>query len=294
MRYMTWSYLGLLTFWGTATVSLSAVEKPGPPAIVTVETQDFKVEFAGEQAWTIRRIFFQGDLVADATGFYGTVFAPQGGQWIGTGHTEGGVEKIEKVTLKVDGQPCPLTDQAVYRGSRAEIAKQSFLGPIRLEATYVVTDDCLLERHRYGFTEEVKVGTLYAFMHCWLARTTEWIAESTTGHFLEGTFDDSGDFELKEDVKWTAIYDPESRKAMLAWYPQPLTGQGIQTAYWDKTVYHKLYNQIFAQTTVAKGTTVEAVVILRGLEAKPEGWKETVQKAAEATRPLYERGEIGF
>jgi hypothetical protein len=109
---------------------------------------------------------------------------------------------------------------------------------------------------------------------------------------LEGTFDNNDDFELKEDVRWTACYDPEKCKAMLAWYPKPLAGQGIKTAYWDKTVYHKLYNQIFAQTTVAKGTTLEAVVVLRGVEAEPAGWKEAVKRMAEETQQLYEQRRV--
>lgn len=290
---LTLCFMAMMLLAGN-TGSLAEGEKPGPPAIVTVETRDFKVEVAGEQAWTIHRIFFMGEVVADATGFYGTVFSPQGGKWIGTGHTEGGVERVQSVTLEVDGKPCELTDGAVYHGSRTKLLKKSLLGPIALEAAYIVTDDCILERHQYEATEEVKVGVLYAFMHCWLARTTEWIAEKTDGTLIEGKFNNSGDFKPREDVKWTALYDPDSHKAMLAWYPKPLAGQGLKTAYWDKTNYHKLYNQIYAQATLPKGTRFEAVVVVRGIEAAPESWKEAVKRAAEETKVRCERGEVRF
>lgn len=273
---------------------LAAGLKPGPPHIVTIETRDLKVEFAGDRAWTIHRIFFKGELVADKNGFYGTVFSAEGGKWIGTGHNEGGIEQVKNVTLTVDGKPCELADKAAYRGKRAEIRKQSMMGPLALEATYVVTDDCVLERHRYEVTADVKIGILYAFMHAWLPRTTEWIAEKADGSVVEGKFDNNGDFELKADAKWTALYDPVSRRAMLAWYPVPLAGQGIKTGYWDKTVYHKLYNQIYSHAAVAAGAKFEAAVIVRGVEADAASWKEAAKALASETKSRHQSGDIRF
>ncbi len=284
----------LATFLATASLSLAAAPKPGPPHIVAIETRDLKVEFAGDRAWTIHRIFFKGELVADKNGFYGTVFAAEGGKWIGTGHNEGGIEQVKSVTLTVDGKPCELADKAVYRGQRAEIHKRSMMGPLALEATYIVTDDCVLERHRYEVTADVKIGTLYAFMHAWLPRTTEWIAEKADGTMVEGKFDNSGDFKLKMDAKWTAIYDPVNRRAMLAWYPKPLVGQNLKTGYWDKTVYHKLYNQIYSHTAVAGGTKFEAEVVVRGVEADPASWKQAAKALAAETNARYEKKEIKF
>ena len=284
----------LAILFAAASFSLAAGPKPGPPAIVTIETRDLKVEFAGDRAWTIHRIFFKGELVADKNGFYGTVFSDEGGKWIGTGHNEGGIEQVKGTILTVDGKACELTDKAVYRGKRAEIQKRSMMGPISLEATYIVTDDCVLERHRYEVTEDVKIGILYAFMHAWLPRTTEWIAEKADGTAVEGKFDNSGDFKLKADAKWTAIYDPQNRRAMLAWYPKPLVGQALKTGYWDKTVYHKLYNQIYSHAPVAKGTKFEAAVIVRGVEAAPDSWKQAARELAAATTTDYASGVIRF
>jgi len=268
--------------------------KPGPPAIVTIKTRDMTVEFAGDRAWTIHRIFFKGALVADKVGFYGTVFAPEGGKWIGTGHNEGGVEQVENVALTVDGEARPLADKASYCGHRAEIRKRSMMGPLRLDASYVVTDDSLLEHHAYEATADTKIGTLYAFMHAWLPSTTEWLAEKPDGTTAEGSFDNGGDFELKDDPKWTAIYDPKSRSAMLAWYPKPLVGQGIKTAYWDKTVYHKLYNQIYSHAPVAAGARFEAAVIVRGVETDPPAWKSAARALAAETASAHARNDFRF
>jgi hypothetical protein len=284
----------LAAFLVTFSFSLAAGPKPGPPHIVTIETRDLKVEFAGDRAWTIHRIFFKGELVADKNGFYGTVFSAEGGKWIGTGHNEGGIEQVKIVTLTVDGQPCDLADKAVYRGRRAEIHKRSMMGPLALEAAYIVTDDCILEHHRYEVTADVKIGILYAFMHAWLPRTTEWIAEKADGSFVEGKFDNSGDFKLKDDAKWTALYDPVNRRAMLAWYPKPLVGQNIKTGYWDKTVYHKLYNQIYSHAAVARGAKFEAEVIVRGVKADAASWKRAAKSLAEETKARYDKNEIKF
>lgn len=264
----------------SAAAALAAEPKPGPASVVTVETRDYRVEFAGERAWTIHRIFHQGTLVGDRNGFYGTVLIPKGGKFIGTGHTEGGVEQVENVTLTVDGKPVELADKAFYRGARAELHKRSVMGPLRLEATYVVTDDRILERHQYAAPEQAEIHLLYAFMHCWLPVTTEWIAADADGTITQGSFDSAGDFELRADVKWTALYDPGSQRAMLAWFPEVLTGQGHRTAYWDRTNYHKLYTQLVAGATVPKGFKLDAKLVVQAVPAAPADWQTAVQQAA--------------
>jgi hypothetical protein len=268
--------------------------KPGPPHVVTVETKHLKVEFAGDRAWTIQRIHLDGALACDNKGFYGTVESEEGGKWIGTGHNDGGVEKVEQVTLTVDGKPRELADKATYPGARAELHKHSTMGPIRLEAEYVVTDTAIVERHRYELTRDAAISTLYAFMHPWPSPTTEWIAEDKDGAALEGKFDNAGNFKLTKDVKWTAIYNPETHLAMLAWYPQPLPGQGVKTGYWDKTVYHKLYNQVYSHAKVGQGTKLETTVVIRGLQADEPQWKAEAKKLAERTSSEFASGALAF
>ena len=269
-------------------------EKPGPPDVVTVEIGDLRVEFAGDRAWTIRRIVHRSEVITDVAGFYGTVFSPQGGRWIGTGHNEGGVEKIESVTLTVDGQACALQDRAHYRGQRAELRKRSRMGSFALEATYAVTGEAVLERHRYETVEPVKVGILYAFMHPFVPQTREWLAATPDGRRLAGAFDSSGGFRLKEDVRWTAVFDPTRRRATLVWYPTPLVGQGLKTAYWDKTVYHKLYNQVLAQAELAAGTRFETELVLRCVEAAAEDWQKRMETLADETARQHAAGKLAF
>lgn len=268
--------------------------KPGPSHVVTIQTGGMTVEFAGDRAWTPQRILHQGEVITERTGFYGTVMSEEGKKWIGTGHNEGGIEQVEKVSLTLDGRPGDLADKVNYKCSRAVIAKLSRLGPIKLAATYVVTDDALLERHRYEFTADITIGTLYAFMHPFLPRTTEWIAQMPDGAMKVGKFDNAGDFKLKDDPKWTAIFDPVAKRATVVWYPQPLRGMSIKTGYWDKTVYHKLYNQIYSHTPVAQGTKFEAQVVVRSVVAGEGDWKEKARKLAENTAMEISRGALGF
>ena len=107
-------------------------------------------------------------------------------------------------------------------------------------------------------------------------------------------FDSSGNFKLREDVKWTALYDPVSRKAMLAWFPKVLAGQGHRTTYWDRTNYHKLYTQLYSGAFLAKGTKSEAALVVRGVEAAPEDWKQAVKATAAETQQKFSRGDIKF
>lgn len=273
--------LAVLAF--TPVLSFAAGEKPGPVSYVTVETRDLKVEFAGDRAWTISSITHKGALITGRPGFYGTVFSPEGGKWIGTGHNEGGVEKVESAVLTVDGKPCELVDGAVYRGGNAELHKQSMLGPIKLEAIYTITADRVIEQHRYEATEDVTIGILYAFMHPFVPSTTAWMAEKTDGTLVDGTFESKGGHALQADVKWTAIHDPKSQRATLVWYPQPLVGQGLKTFYWDKTVYHKLYNHLYSHAMVKRGTKFEAKVILRCIETDTPAWQEKIKALTTAT-----------
>lgn len=74
----------------------------------------------------------------------------------------------------------------------------------------------------------------------------------------------------------------------------PLAGQGIKTGYWDKTVYHKLYNQIYSHATLAAGAKFEAEVFVRGVAADEAVWKDAAKKLAADTGTRFERGEIRF
>ena len=114
------------------------------------------------------------------------------------------------------------------------------------------------------------------------------------GSFREGTFDNTGDFELRADPKWTALYDPKSQRVHLAWYPEPLKGQGIKTGYWDKTVYHKLYNQIYSHAKVAKGTQAEARIIIRSAPAEEASWHAQAKALASQTAERFASGQYGF
>jgi hypothetical protein len=114
------------------------------------------------------------------------------------------------------------------------------------------------------------------------------------GTMKAGKFDSSGDFKLKDDPKWTAIFDPVAKRATVVWYPQPLKGMAIKTGYWDKTVYHKLYNQLYSHTPVPKGTRFEAQVIVRSVATEEAEWKAKATALATDTAASFASGKLGF
>jgi len=73
-----------------------------------------------------------------------------------------------------------------------------------------------------------------------------------------------------------------------------LTGQGIKTGYWDKTVYHKLYNQIYSHATVAEGSKFEAAMIVRGVASEASSWKKAAQSLAAETATKFAAGKLSF
>ena len=59
--------LAIAIFLAVGSLVFAADLKPGPPAVVTVETRDMKVEFAGDRAWTICSCGFGNRVLADGT-----------------------------------------------------------------------------------------------------------------------------------------------------------------------------------------------------------------------------------
>ena len=72
---------------------------------MTLESGNYKFAFSsGKNLWTMTGIQFKGRPLAHRTGYYGNVFSPASGKYIGAGHTEGGLEKLISVNVNVDGK----------------------------------------------------------------------------------------------------------------------------------------------------------------------------------------------
>lgn len=244
---------------------------------LTVETKQYKVVFGAAQAWTINTLDFAGKPIGQQTGYYGTVLIPQipGGNFIGTGHTDGGREIVHKVSLTVDGQPQPIETEKTVKGSRVELVKDSTIYKFRARTTITVTDDEILERQELVATEDFTLKLMYLFMHCWSKDTSKWLAELPNGKQIEGTFDGQG-FEVNTDTRWCAQYEPKMGIGIVGYTPRVASGPGSRTMLWDIDRYHKFYTRrVGADETFKTGDKLDYTMIVRGVKGETGDWTAT-------------------
>lgn len=300
--------VGCLCVMTLAARTASRADDPRGDAVVTIKTGAMTVDISERAAWTIQRIVFKGTEVGTKTGAYGAVVSiPAIGGWVGTAHTEGGIEQIEEIALVVDGEAAELTDGASYACQRAVLTKRSMLDKIRLDATLTFENERITEHHVLTATEDVVVSRVYAFMHCVTNATRQWMAHLYDGREKSGEFTDSKDLNWHTGWEWTASYDPISGKGFLlrllklpedslppaageqpapaeenqeADKEEPRKGVEVQTGYWDHERYHKLYVQLVTGDTIKEGTVLDCECVVTCFDAVSGAWQERARKLA--------------
>lgn len=299
VRFVT--LVGCLCVMTLAARTASRADDPRGDAVVTIKTGAMTVDLSERAAWTIQRIVYKGTEVGTKTGAYGAVVSiPAIGGWVGTGHTEGGIEQIQEIALVVDGEPAELTDGASYSCERAILTKRSMLDKIQLEATLTFENQRITEHHVLTATEDVVVSRVYAFMHCVSNATRQWIAHLYDGREKSGEFADSKDLNWHTGWEWTASYDPISGKGFLLRLlklpegsppaeedeqpteegGEPRTGVEVHTGYWDHERYHKLYVQLVTGDTIKEGTVLDCECVVTCFDAVSGAWKERARQVA--------------
>ncbi len=284
MLYRLQALLICLLVWQVSSASAQA-PVPNQPSF-TLDTGRLAVRVAPKRAYTLDRVLLSGVELGRPNGNYGFVYHEGNNQWIGSGHTEGGREQVEKVTLVADGrvlaQPYPATNKA----KRFELTKESTVGGFKLTSRIVLTEEEIAQSHDLEVLESMTVETAYGFMHCWTPATTEWVATTLEGNRIEGSFDNAG-WEVRDDVRWLALYEPESGSVILTEFPPDLPrGQGLKHAVWDLEAYHKQYYQAWRQAELKAGETHTFRMTVKAFKADADRWKDQ----AASTAHEYEGG----
>ena len=250
---------------------------------VTVVVGDYRVEFRDPGAWTLGNIHYGTAQVGLSNGWSGLVLRRPKGGWIGTGHTEGGLEKVETVRLLIDGQEVALEADATYKGRAARLEKVSRVDNLKLHAVYEITRAGISETHTIQAIDDQPIVTLYAFMHPWTPATKQWMAEAAGGKIISGDLVShdqkvkGNHWPLMNDVRWSAVYDPSAKVAIVLCYPELYKGAGLRTGIWDLKHYHKQYYQPYANETIAKGTRRTFRCRVWCVKAEPDAWREAVE-----------------
>ncbi len=258
---------------------------------LTAKTANYEVVFSAEKAWTIYEIHFGGELLAGATGHYGTVLIPRGGKWIGTGHSEGGREIVHSLQLTVDGCDTPIEVGRTVEGHAIALTKTSTIHNFAATHTITVKDDEIVERVHLTATEDHDLSRMYLFMHCWPKETTQWIAQLPDGRLIQGGFKSDGGHQVDADARWVAQYLPDRHLGLLCYTPKVVTSSTSKSFIWDHQRYHKYYVQQNSGAAFAQGEELDYTMIVKAVPGETGDWTATKAAAAELAQRYPPAGE---
>lgn len=259
------------------------VYDPGVPETgdLLVKTGHYTVRFEAGPAWTMHQIEYGNTVIAGPTGWYGTVLIPKGGNWWGTGHTQGGREVVHRLELVLDGKKCPLKPGDVVTGRSVTLTKDSTIYKFGAHVEVTVTDDFIHERTRLTALEDCDLKLLYYFMHCFIPSTTTWAAELADGSIKSGELDFNKGMSINADTRWVAQYDPKPGLAILCYTPKVISGPHSMSKIWNQPRYHKYYIQQNSGQHFKKGDRLDYELILKAVPGETGDWSRTKAAVAE-------------
>ncbi|MGI5819415.1 MAG: hypothetical protein ACOX9R_15105 [Armatimonadota bacterium] len=275
-----WAALAVLLAAMTCMAGAAADVREG--AVVTLRSGGMTIELQRAHGWAIQHLSYRGVAIATRAGAFGAVACvPVAGGWVGSAHTEGGVERVDEVSLTVDGEPAVLEDGAEYTGERLVLQKRSMLDKLRLDATLTLDGGVLAERHDLTATEDVVVTVVYPFMYPITSETTSWLAVTADGEEIGGEFGIGGDLQWHDDWTWTSAFIPGRSTGVVVRHLAMPEGAQTLTGYWDQERYHKLYARWVGEMEPwPEGRTLSGEVALRCFEAPSQGWREMARQVA--------------
>ena len=266
--------------------NLNAGQGDPETEIFILQSDKYKIEINTKYSYTIRRICFENYEAGKNTGFYGAVIAPESGTYIGAGHTEGGIEKIQSTSLFVNDQQTNIENGRTYNGELLRFEKVSRLDNLLFTTTIKVSSSGITESKFFEAVEDQKINCVYAFLYCLNVNTTEWLAETTNDLSEKGIFKNDGSWHLQKDIKWVAVYDQNANKGILIYFPIVIKGQSRKSAIWDiAEAYHKYYLMLDVPNLIKKGfKSKEMVLEFSCFSAEKTDWKTIVKKNIEALK----------
>ncbi|MFA6568422.1 MAG: hypothetical protein WCS96_09440 [Victivallales bacterium] len=240
---------------------------------------DYGVRLSKDLCWTIRELTCNGkSLMRDCPGaFNGTVLITWAEEekkdtWVGTGH---GYEVVESVKLFADGKEQVIKDGEVYHGNEFRFIKSSDLRVLKLEATTIINDSGISERHRYTVTKmQPHISELYLFMHSFDVNMTKWLVKTSDDKLLSGDFTGNSKEPFRGNIQWVSLYNPVGKIGVV--YVLTPTLDKTLHFFWDRVHDRKLYFRGPFENIrkMKKDDSFEYTVKLVGFESQEDAWKE--------------------
>lgn len=248
---------------------------PGFDGYFTLSSGPYKVEITGKNRFCIRKIVYDGSELGNDHGFYGTILATAPAKFIGSGHKEGGEEKVVAFSVKVDGKPVKYESGGEISGNLIEYSKISMLDNLKVFVSVVIDRNGIrLDKHFEAVASQ-DIYSFYIFQFCFTEKSTEWMIGRPDGTTAAGVFnsDDGWHLRSERNLLWFSQYVPSSRKGILGYFISYFPGQGSYML-WDKKVYHKFYFSAKLPKSVEKGMQSRHYsLFLKGFGAEPAEWK---------------------
>jgi hypothetical protein len=206
---------------------------------------------------------------------------PKGGNWWGTGHTEGGREVVHGLKLTVDGKELPVQAGETVTGQVICLTKDSTIWKFKARVEVTLSASEVLERTRLEALGDCELGLLYYFMHCFPSSTTAWLAELPDGTLEHGSLTHTDKMAVNKNTRWVAQYEPNFGMGILCYTPRLITGAQSASMIWDKAHYHKYYLQQNRGQAFTAGETLEYSVVVRAVPGETGDWSATKAAVAE-------------
>ncbi len=275
-----------LIFMFAVTVS---AEVPAFDGEFTLKSGPYEVGITGKYKYCISFIKYGGFLIGNRKGFYGTILATASAKFIGAGHREGGVEKVESVDVLVDGKTVKLKAGAVLSGKKIEFRKVSIEDQLRVFVTMILDGKTIRIDKHFEALGPQKIYSFYIFQYCWSEKTAEWIAGRPDGSTVSGKFKSDKGWHLRREreLNWYSVYAPGAETGIVGYFAEYFPGQGSYML-WDKGVYHKFYFSARLPKLAPKGyKSKNYTMILKGFNVKPDGWKKDAERLAAGLRKEF-------
>lgn len=264
--------------------------------LLIVESGDYTVEFRPGYAWTFGRVYFRDKAIISATGANQTVINvsrsaddPEQDPWIGTGH---GKEVIHSLQLEVDGQLLTLDESIeAQSGQIFRILKESDLGPYRLQSAVTVSAMGVEQDMVVEVTADTSdVNYMYAFMHCFNAFMSDWVANIGDKEQVSGEFLGDGSMTLRRDIRLLAVYsEPEQVGAVLV-YPEIYKGKAPRfNQLWNRPIDNKHYLCVDPPSSL--GSHIRLRATLEGFSASPADWEHVASERVASNVKKYFFGD---
>ena len=200
---------------------------------------------------SIVQIFYKDVELGTRSGWYGSVFCPASGKYIGAGHTEGGQEMVLEKSMTVDGQTVEMKE-GTFQGKQIVIHKISNLANLKLDSSWVLTPEGLDIGKQVSSTAEQPAHQLYLFQKCWSPKTDSYLFYRVDGTSGGGDFQPppANPKDAPRQVSWPVYGEreafcfsqflAENQMAVLTFRTHVSEVTGINML-WNVPRYHKQY-----------------------------------------------------